>query len=124
MDIIMVVFILYICAWIVQALAPWMALFITIYLCCVTRLCFVINFICSIFSSVFSEELPPGCIEGTQCFEEYLHHGLEPWINNHGTATPVLTVTLSANTFNMEVNESKMAIYFLSGFVLALSKYS
>ena len=80
---------------------------------------------------VFGQTLPSNCVEGTQCFEEYLHHGIEPWRNDHGTtvettagttADPVMTITLSSNSFSMEVNEAKMAIYILSGCILSLRK--
>ena len=80
---------------------------------------------------VFGQTLPIDCVEGTQCFEDYLRDGLEPWRNDHGTTIeptaemttdPVLIITLSPNNFSMEVNEAKMAIYILSGCIFSLRK--
>ena len=70
---------------------------------------------------IFGQTIPSDCVEGTQCFEDFLHRGLEPWRNDHGTTTdPVMTVTITTSSFNMEVNEAKMAIYILSGCILSL----
>ena len=73
---------------------------------------------------IFGQTIPSDCVEGTQCFEDFLHRGLEPWRNDHGTTTdPVMTVTITTSSFNMEVNEAKMAIYILSGCILSLCKW-